>query len=175
MRLLQKRAEKIFYEISFLIRYFSRQPHSISMSGAREENRSRPAMWVTVRPRISWWTALTVFLLLHSGEEKDFSPFLSPPRTFPLTHPTEMQRHKPGPAIPLPDLKTLPGGILKAFSLQEDVNGVCRDQPSRCRISKKMEQPFEKKYPMRRALIQKRGRYPVPPRSRFLMEGPDFF
>ena len=115
MRLLQKRAEKIFYEISFLIRYFSRQPHSISMSGAREENRSRAAMWVTVRPRISWWTALTVFLLLHSGEEKDFSPFLSPPRTFPLTHPTEMQRHKPGPAIPLPDLKTLPGGILKAF------------------------------------------------------------
>lgn len=42
-------------------------------------------------------------------------------------------------------------------------------------FQKKMEQPFEKKYPMRRALIQKRGRYPVPPRSRFLMEGPDFF
>jgi len=77
------------------------------MSGAREENRSRAAMWVTVRPRISWWTALTVFLLLHSGEEKDFSPFLSPPRTFPLTHPTEMQRHKPGPAIPQPDFKKM--------------------------------------------------------------------
>lgn len=148
MRLLQKRAEKFFWKISFSIRYFSRQPHSISMSGAREENRSRTAMWVTVRPRISWWTALTVFLLLHSGEEKDFSPFLSPPRTFPLTHLTEMQRRKPGPAIPQPDLKTLPGGILKAFfppgECKRRMSGPAIPLPD---FENKKEQPFERNIP----------------------------